>query len=93
MPISKLPYLYHEGAELDAIAAISDALEVSPVHEEDGSCEVCEPADAHFWSVYLHYDVTKSENRGVDCIADFATEAEALAYARTFKLPVKGYDA
>lgn len=34
--------------------------------------EQCEPEEAEFWSVYVHY-----EKGGLDCIADCATEKDA----------------
>jgi hypothetical protein len=55
-----------------------DAIEVHPccvVGFADG-VEMCEPEDAHFWSVYGHH-VTG----GLDCFEDFPTEAEAEAFA------------
>ena len=60
-----------------------DGLEIHPVRElideEDGSgyCEQCAPDEAHFWSVYGHL-----RSGGVLCLEDFATEAEARAFAR-----------
>lgn len=60
-----------------------DGLEVSPVKtypEADGEngtfCEVCEPHEADFWSVYAHLVAG-----GVECFEDFGTEAEAMAHA------------
>ena len=59
-----------------------DGLEVSPVKVypmADGDsifCEVCEPDEAHFWSVYGHLVAG-----GVECFEDFTTEAEAMAHA------------
>jgi hypothetical protein len=58
-----------------------NAIEVHPccvVGFADGVdlVETCEPEDAHFWSVYGHF-VTG----GIDCFEDFATKAEAEAFA------------
>jgi hypothetical protein len=58
-----------------------DAIEVHPccvVGFADGLeiVETCEPEDAHFWSAYGHY-----RTGGVACLEDFATEAEAKAFA------------
>lgn len=58
-----------------------DGLEIHPVREElleNGTsyCEPCTPDEAQFWSVYGHL-----KTGGVDCIEDFATEAEARALA------------
>ena len=45
--------------------------------------EVChDPADAEFWSVYGHYNPDLCNGfGGADCLEDFASEAEALAFA------------
>lgn len=65
-----------------------DAIEVHPVKvvNKEGSVEQCEPNEAQFWSVYLHYT-----NQGLRCIADCPTGnmAKSLAYlisecAKTF---------
>lgn len=59
-----------------------DGLEIAPVAEyenKDGSkfCErVDAPEEAHFWSIYGH--LTEG---GVECLEDFSTEDEALAFA------------
>ena len=63
-----------------------DGLEISPCMtvrgESWGPCiEVCDPADAEFWSVYGHYNPELCDGfGGVDCLEDFATQAEALAF-------------
>ena len=64
-----------------------DGLEISScvtVHDGEVSfIEVCaDPTDAEFWSVYGHYNPELSNGfDGVDCLEDFATEAEARAFA------------
>lgn len=65
-----------------------DGLEISPCHTvgvdgEQAFIEVCaDPADAEFWSVYGHYNPALCNGfGGVDCLEDFATEAEAMAFA------------
>ncbi len=67
-----------------------DGLEISPcVTIGDGNwgpyIEVCDDSDdAEFWSVYGHYNPDLCEGfGGVDCLDDFATEAEARAFAET----------
>jgi hypothetical protein len=65
-----------------------DGLEISPcVIVGNGRwgayIEVCDdPADAEFWSVYGHYNPALCHGfGGVDCLEDFATEAQARAFA------------
>lgn len=62
-----------------------DGVEVHPVswNPENGDCETCERDDPELamWSVYLHIVPTVTEG-GVQCIADFATEEEAIAFAQ-----------
>lgn len=53
-----------------------DAFEVHPVRAVDESYEQCEPKDADFWSVYVHYP-----NEGLRCIADCTTEKAATDLA------------
>ena len=56
-----------------------DEVEVHPcTQDEDGLCEQCEPNDPELamWSCYLHHKVG-----GIECVADFANEKEADAYA------------
>jgi hypothetical protein len=58
-----------------------DAIEVHPccvVGFADGLdiVETCDREDAHFWSVYGHH-----RTGGIECFEDFATEAEADAFA------------
>ena len=60
----------------DAAKTEWDDIEVSPVLEEDGNCEVCEEGEETFWSVYLH-QVTG----GVQCVADLPTKELAYALA------------
>ena len=49
-----------------------DGLEIHPVMESasktGGYCEICEPDEAHFWSVYGH-----CKTGGVECFDDFST--------------------
>ncbi len=58
-----------------------DAMEIHPCKTENGNgmlrsntelVEQCEPEEAEFWSVYVHY-----VGGGIDSIADCTTEAEA----------------
>lgn len=65
-----------------------DGLEISPcVTVADCSygpiIEVCDdPDEAEFWSVYGHYNPALCDGfGGVDCLEDFPTEAEAIAFA------------
>jgi len=56
-----------------------DEIEVHPCRYIDKeSIEQCEPADAHFWSTYVHLT-----GGGLDCVADFATQELAEQF-RTF---------
>jgi hypothetical protein len=48
----------------------------NPGDNHDPCCETCDADAAHFWSVYGHL-----KTGGLTCFADFATEAEALAFA------------
>lgn len=72
-------HLAHIGAAVVAeLIPLSDGLEVSPCRPDgDDSVEVCEPAQAEFWSLYVHL-----ATGGVDWVADYRTEADALAEAR-----------
>lgn len=62
-----------------------DGLEIHPVRElksDDSAsnetyCEVCEPEDAHFWSIYGHLI-----EGGVECFDDFPNEAKARTFAQ-----------
>lgn len=65
-----------------------DGLEISPCVTVGDTAlgpiiEVCDdPDEAEFWSVYGHYNPALCEGfGGVDCLEDFATEAEANAFA------------
>lgn len=65
-----------------------DGLEISPcVTIRNGTgkswIEVCDdPAAAEFWSVYGHYNPAMCNGfGGVDCLEDFATEADARSLA------------
>lgn len=66
-----------------------DNVEVAPcAYLEDGVTveRIDDPSiKPDFWSVYLHCTWG-----GVECVADFATEAEADAYAETLKGWLKG---
>ncbi len=58
-----------------------DGLEIHPVRvyetrEDKTFCEQCEPEEADFWSVYGHLI-----EGGVECIDDFAAEAQAERFA------------
>lgn len=59
-----------------------DATEVHPCCEwaedngTDTYVETCDPAEADFWSAYVHL-----KEGGVECVGDFDTEADARAYA------------
>jgi hypothetical protein len=64
-----------------------DGLQISPcIAVAEGNrgpyIEVCDdPQDAEFWSVYGHYNPALCCGfGGVDCLEDFATEAEARAF-------------
>jgi hypothetical protein len=58
-----------------------DGVEVAPCREvgagAQADVERCQPADASFWSVYLHLALG-----GVDCVGDMPTKDEALAAGR-----------
>jgi hypothetical protein len=68
-----------------------DAVEVHPIREDDLGCEQIHISDwgkdstaAYFWSVFLHYDRNHPENNelgGLECIADYALEIDARAFA------------
>lgn len=49
-----------------------DCFEIQPIKEFEGVCEVCDPEEAEFWSVYVHL-----VRGGVDCIADVPGEKHA----------------
>lgn len=53
-----------------------DDIEINPctswTEGNETFVEQCEPKDAQFWSVYVHY-----EGGGLDCIADCETEEQA----------------
>jgi hypothetical protein len=62
-----------------------DDLEIEPCMvvsaTADGEVvEPCDPHDAHFWTVYGHW-----ATGGVDAFEDFATEAEAMAFAQRLR--------
>lgn len=50
----------------------------SPIDDNETWCEPCRSEEAHFWSVYGHL-----KEGGMLCFEDFATEAEARAFAAT----------
>lgn len=61
-----------------------DTLEIHPCrmieHSKfDSFVEQCEPSEAEFWSVYIHYNPESNmqEIGGLECIADCDTETEA----------------
>lgn len=54
-----------------------DEIEISPVTEYDGVCEVTEEGKESFWSVYLH-----QIGGGVKCIADLPYKKQALFLAK-----------
>lgn len=90
-----LPFFYFDDdpAALGNTLAISDTVEVHPCAVvEDSGGEYVEQIDsddtADMFSVYAHFDPAKSPLRGIECLADFATRAEAEAYAATLGLPV-----
>ena len=49
-----------------------------PNADNESHCETCDEDKAHFWSVYGHL-----KTGGVTCFQDFATKAEAVAFADT----------
>ena len=73
-----------------------NAVELHPVADYGGVCEPISPSEIGehpkadiYWSVYLHYDSSLPENEdfgGVQCVADFPTEALAEAYARNLEI-------
>lgn len=81
------PTFYFSPADLAAIIARADAIEVGGCHdiEEDGStfAEPCDDAEATYWSAYAHVP-----GEGASCLHDFRTRADAEAYAASFGLPV-----
>jgi hypothetical protein len=74
-----LQYRYPEAA-IDARRF--DAVEVSPVRDQEGITEPCGADEAQAWSVYLHYDPKHPRNAGfggVLCVSDWDTREEAVA--------------
>lgn len=65
-----------------------DNLEVHPCMEinEEGDVEQCEPEEAQFWSVYVHY-----EGGGLDCIADCDTSDQAYELVNFLKELIKRF--
>lgn len=65
-----------------------DGTEVHGVREYPDSADPAKTIVAvdnenpQFFSVYVHYAPSAGEMRGVECVGDFATREEALAYAR-----------
>lgn len=66
-----------------------DSIEVAGCTEVDGIVEVTEETEAEFYSVYTH-----RSNQGVECICDFNTKGQAVAFAkrlaRLTDIPVYG---
>ncbi|MEZ4682103.1 MAG: hypothetical protein R2932_48645 [Caldilineaceae bacterium] len=48
-----------------------DGYEIAPVREEEGSCEICAPSAAHFWTLYGHIPC-----EGVEAIADLKSKKD-----------------
>jgi hypothetical protein len=66
-------------ANFHTITEPFDEVEVHPCRYIDNeSVEQCEPAQANFWSTYVHFTAG-----GLDCVADFATQELAEQF-RTF---------
>lgn len=66
-------------ANFHTITEPFDEIEVHPCRYIDNeSIEQCEPSEAHFWSTYVHFT-----GRGLDCVADFASQELAEQF-RTF---------
>jgi hypothetical protein len=66
-----------DAAMIHDLAVKGDGIEISPVKEDATSVEVCSPADATAWSVYIHRD-----GDGVECIADWDHPGQAERHAR-----------
>lgn len=60
-----------------------DEVEVHPCTQDENGCEQCEPDDPELamWSCFLHCKVG-----GIECVADFANEKEADAYAQFLRV-------
>ncbi len=57
------------------------AVEVSPVAElEGGNCQICEPSEATFWSIY-----GRLVDGRFECLTDVSTEKLANEIAGTFR--------
>lgn len=82
MPYWRKRIMYCDGLEIQPIRDASwDDAKQGPrpflaSGENESNCEPCAPAEAHFWSVYGHL-----KGGGIDCFEDFATQAEASAFA------------
>lgn len=70
----------------DAASGCWQDMEVSPVLNNDGGCEVCDEENAEFWSVYLH-----QIEGGVQCIADLHTKKQAEQLAELIENAAKHY--
>lgn len=62
-------------------------IEVSPVREYEGNCEVCEEQDAEFWSVYL-----RQVEGHVKCIADLPSQELALSLEQLIRSAVVSHE-
>ncbi len=73
---SVMPIHMYDRAEYDAV-------EVHPCTQDENGFEQCEPDDPKLamWSCYLHLKVG-----GIECVADFANEKEADAYAQFLRV-------
>lgn len=72
----------------DMLNQTIDSFEVHPCTEinEEGDVEQCEPKDAQFWSVYVHY-----KGGGLDCIADCDTEGLANDVVNFLTILIKNF--
>ncbi len=62
-------------AHYDAVE-VQGCADVGP--SDDPIIEVVDAEQAQFWSAYVHL-----KEGGVECVGDFDTKAEAIAYANT----------
>lgn len=69
-----------------AINKAWDNIEIDPIIEVDGGCEVCDKGEENFWSVYVH-----NVEGGVSCIADVPTEEKAIQLSKLIGNAVKHY--
>lgn len=61
----------------DAAITPWDKLEVSPVIEYDGVCEITDEGNESFWSIYLH-----QIEGGAKCVADVSCKRQAILLAK-----------